>query len=117
MPGHDHAATALIPPMTRKARKKASSMGPLCRSDRPARSRAGEPSCKDTYDGSDPPKAAGGCDTGCETRCDIHPPTDRASGQQGGVAPVFPLPADAARVVRSSSTNPEPGGAKWEGGL
>ena len=89
-----------MPPMTRKARRSASRIGPRGVADRPARARAGEPSRRDTYGRERPPPSA-----------------DRASGQKGGVAPVQSLPAGAARVVRSRTKNTNGDSEKWKGGV
>ena len=116
MPGHVHAATALMPPTTRKARISASSIARLGGADRPSHVSASEPSRRDTYDGSDPHGEGGGIvDTGVDTGVDTPPSTDRASGQKGGVAPVQSLPAGAARAVRSSSKSTSKTSGKGRG--
>ena len=46
--GHVHAAVALPPPMTRKARSSRSPIPRLAAAVRPARVRVGQPSCRDT---------------------------------------------------------------------
>ena len=77
---------------------------------RPASERAGEPSRRDKYDGSDPPEGGGGWYTRWYTGWYTPPSTDRASGQKRGVAPVFSLSAGAVRVSRSRSKNPNNAG-------
>ena len=116
-PGHVQADTALMPPMTRKARRSASSIGPLGVLDRPARARAGEPSRRDTYGRERPPRRGGGCATpGATPGATPTPSPDRASGQQGGVAPVQSLSAGAARVVRSRTKNTNSNSGKMDAG-
>ena len=117
-PGHVQAHAALMPPMTRKARRSASRIGPLGVADRPARARAGEPSRRDTYGRERPPRRGGGCATpGATPGATPTPSADRASGQKRGVAPVQSLPAGAARVVRSRTKNPNGDSEKWTRGV
>ena len=67
--------------------------------------------------GSDPPQRRRGRLTRCLTPWLTPPPSpNRASGQKGGVAPVLSLAADAVRVVRSRTTNPNSDSEKWKRG-
>ena len=105
-------------PMTRKARRSASRIGPLGVADRPARARAGEPSRRDTYGRERPPPAGGWCATpGATPGATPTPSADRSSGQKWGVAPVQSLPAGASRVVRSRTKNPNGDSDKWTRGV
>ena len=49
----------------------------------------------------------------------VHPPTRRAApaAKKGGVAPVFPRSAGAARVGRSRTKNPNRNSGNWKGGV
>ena len=83
-----------------------SSIAPLVSARRPARTRAGEPSRRDTYRRG-PPQRRGGDGTPGGTLGGTPPPLpNRASGEKGGVAPVLALAAGAVRVVRSKTKNP-----------
>ena len=85
-----------MPPMTRKARRSASRIGPRGVADRPARARAGEPSRRDTYGRERPPPGGGGCATPGAT------PPHRLTApavKKGGSLPSRPSPL--ARLVSS----------------
>ena len=69
---------------TRNARMSRSNIAPLVSARRPARVRAGEPSCKDTYRRERPPRRRGGADTVPDTVADTPPSPCRASGTKGG---------------------------------
>ncbi len=81
------------PPTTRNARMSRSSIAPLVAACRPARVRAGEPSCKDTYRRERPPRRRGGGLTRCLTPW-LTPPLRRAApaAQKGGSLPSRPSP-------------------------
>ena len=58
------------------------------------------------WTGATPPKKGGrGCRTLCRTPCRTPPASCRARGKKGGVSPVLPFPAGAARSGRRYSTN------------
>ena len=99
-PGHVQAHAALMPPMTRKARRSASRIGPIGVADRPARVRAGEPSRRDTYGRERPPRRGVGVPHQVPHLVP-HPPhrLTAPAVKKGGSLPSSPSPL--ARLVSS----------------